>query len=398
MTPSPSPASSASSQPQAKPLLPSGSPFLWMLALLFLLLIPIALLVDLPDRIAAFFAPEISFARPWVLAFLPLLVALPILLLQNRWRLLQRLLSVASPRLLPTLLPSFRPERLRRKGLLAAAAWFFLLLACAGPRWGTQIRILQRKGIDVVIAVDISESMLARDIPSISQSRMQRRLELARQKVRAIMEQLAGERIGLLAFSGQPALLCPLTIDYSTCAIWLDEFEPSLIPSGGTALASTIRKAIPMFATSGFNSRALFVITDGDDHEKNTLEAAKEAKKQGIRIYTLGVGSPERVTIPPEQLPPPPAGQIADPRPITTQLNEKLLQAISAETSGLYRRAEPSLRDLQALLDHARKTLEARTQEDQRQVFREERFPLFLALGLLFLLFEMAFRERKEPS
>ncbi|MCK6511669.1 VWA domain-containing protein [Myxococcota bacterium] len=381
-------------KPPTSPVLAPSATWV-MIGVLFALLCPLSLLLDFHTQVARFLLPEIHLARAWVLALLWLLPAIGLFLQQARRARMQRLSQMASPLTLQSLLRHYSPGRIRLKGWLLAMGSAFFLIAWAGPQWGTRVRLIQRKGIDVVVAIDVSESMLARDIPSATGQRKQRRLDLARRKVRYLMDALAGERIGIVAFSGKPVTLCPLTSDYNTCALWLDDFDPSLIPYSGTALASSLQHAIPMFATSGMNSRALFLITDGDDHEKNTLQAAKEAKKQGIRIYALGIGSTEEVTLDPRDLPPPPAGQAPDPRPIVTRLNEKLLQQIAQETTGLYRHAEASQRDIRQLFEHATQTLEARTQKSRRQVFREERFPLFLGLGLLLLLVDISLRERR---
>lgn len=366
-----------------------------MLALLCFALIPVGYVLRVHQQIQDALAPEIGLARPVVLLLLLMIPGIALLLGQWRKSRQVRLHQFVSAHLLHRLTPGHSTIRRRIKGWLLALAWTFLIIAWAGPQWGTQIRILQRRGIDVIIAVDVSESMLAKDAPTTSPNQLQQRLQLARRKVNALMQQMPNERIGIIAFAGKPVILCPLTTDHNTCAFWLQSFEPHLVPYDGTALASTIRKAIPMFATSGQNSKALFLLTDGDDHEKNTKDAATEAHKKGIRIYALGFGSTELHTIPASQLPPPPPGQEPDTRPIETRLNEKLLQDVAALAKGLYRKAEVSHRDIKALFEHARSVLQSRTHQSQRLVLREERFPPFLSIGLVFLLLFGSFSERK---
>jgi Ca-activated chloride channel family protein len=367
-----------------------------IVAMLFVAMAPISYVLEFHDAVVGFLAPDITLARPQLLSLLWLVPGLGIWLRQRRHQRTAALHRVIAPHLAAKLTPSVSQGKRNFRGVLMALAWFMLLVTLMGPQWGTQVRIMQRKGIDIIVAIDLSESMLAKDIPTASMQRMQRRLQLARKKVRVLMDLLAGERIGVVAFAGRPVTLCPLTIDHNTCAIWLESFSPSLITQGGTALASTIKHAVPMFSTSGANSRALFLLTDGDDHEKNTKKAAELAKKKGIRIYALGFGSPKMTVIPPEQLPPPPKGEPIDPRPIKTRLNESLLQQVATSTLGQYRRAKVSHQDIRGLYDHARQTLKAQTHKSQRMVFREERFNVFMGIGLLMLLFSWGFSERKD--
>jgi len=370
---------------------------LWsVVGLLCLAMVGVSYALGFDEAVIAFLAPDVSLARPAMLHWLWAVPGLALLLAQRRRLAQQKLHGLIAPHLAAHLTPSLSHGKRRFKPILLATAWLMFLLTWAGPQWGTQVRILQRKGIDIIVAIDLSESMLAKDIKTTSGT--MRRLALARKKVRILMDMLAGERVGIIAFAGQSITLCPLTIDHNTCAIWLGSFEPNLITQGGTALASSIKHAIPMFATSGANSRALILLTDGDDHEKNTKKAAAAAKKKGIRVYALGFGSPTLTTIPPSQLPPPPKGEPADPRPIKTKLNEALLQQIAATTKGQYQKATVSHRDIRALVDHARQTLRAQTHKSQRVVFREERFALFMGIGMLLLLFQWGIGERKSHS
>lgn len=383
------------SQNHPTPPTSTWSPGLTIASLLFFALAPVGYILQFHEKIRDALAPEIGLARPHILLLLFTLPGVVLMLLQLRRIHRANMEKFVSNELVARLLPGHSPARRRFRAWLLVLGWTFLLLAWAGPQWGTKIVEIERRGIDLIIAVDVSESMLAKDAPTASLNTMQRRLSLARRKVRALMQQMPNERIGIIAFSGKPVILCPLTTDHNTCAFWLNSFEPRLIPYGGTALASTIEKSIPMFATSGHNSKALFILTDGDDHEKNTKQAAKKAQKKGIRIYTLGFGSTKSITIPPSQLPPPPPGQEPDTRPITTRLNAKLLKAISASTKGLSKRAEVSHRDIKTLYDHAKSVLRARSHKSQRIEIREERFPYFLSVGLVFLLLYGSFKERK---
>lgn len=382
-------------QEREKPAIQASAPsaFWSVVGLLCLAMVGVSYTLGLEEQVIAFLAPDVSLARPALLHWLWAVPGAALLLSQRRKLAEQQLHKLIAPHLAARMTPSISRGKRRLKLFLLSAAWVMLLLTWAGPQWGTQVRILQRKGIDIVVAIDLSESMLAKDVAAANGT--MRRLALARKKVRVLMDMLAGERVGIIAFAGRPVTLCPLTIDHNTCAIWLNSFEPSLITQGGTALASSIKHAIPMFSTSGANSRALILLTDGDDHEKNTKKAADEAKKKGIRIYALGFGSTKMTTILPSQLPPPPKDKAADPRPIKTRLNAKLLQEIATTTLGQYQQATVSHRDIRGLVDHARQTLRAQTHKSQRVVFREERFAIFMGIGMLLLLFQWGIGERK---
>ncbi len=352
-----------------------------------------------PQLLQNWLSPEAGFARPWVLSLLwlvPAAIFAGKLASSNSRKLLRKF---SSQKLLPKLILDESQNRRQLRIISLSLAWVFLLLSWAGPEWGTKVIFLKRRGIDLVIALDLSESMLAKDAPSSDPSRPLSRLELAKKKIKMLMELAKGERIGILAFAGQPILLCPLTTDHNTCAIWLDSLDPYLVPYGGTAIADTIKKATELFQVSRDNSRALFLLTDGDDHQKNTIKAAQLAAKKGIKIFALGFGSPREKIIYPNELPPPPPDRPKDNRPIKTKLNEKLLRELAKITKGHYLRAEASFRDIKTLFDLAKSELKAYTQKTNRIVLRESRFVPFLSLALLlFFLAWLIPRKIELPS
>ena len=162
-------------------------------------------------------------------------------------------------------------------------AVLFLLLAITRPRWGYHWEDLHQRGVDVIVALDVSNSMLAEDIKP-------NRLERAKRKISDLLNMLEGDRIGLIAFAGTAFVQCPLTLDYSAARIFLSAIDTQLIPVQGTAIGNAIETSVKAFRTQDKKSKALILITDGEDQTGNALSAAKSARSQGVKIYTIGIG------------------------------------------------------------------------------------------------------------
>ena len=256
------------------------------------------------------------------------------------------------------------------------------------PRWGFQWEDIKRQGIDIMVAIDVSQSMLAEDIkPS--------RLERAKRKVYDLCRMLEGDRIGLIAFAGTSFVQCPLTLDYGAFKIFLDYLEPDLIPVPGTAIGQAIRAAINSFSRRERTSKALIIITDGEDHEGNPLEAAQEAKKEGIRIFTIGVGQEGGAPIPMKDGS---GGFKKDERGelVLSRLDEAALQKIALETGGSYVRSVTGDLDLNKIYqEDIRGTIEKKELLSTRKKRWEERFQWFLFAAILLLGIEFFMRETK---
>ena len=193
--------------------------------------------------------------------------------------------------LVSELAPQLKKSRRVIKAGFILAGMTFGIIALTQPQWGFHWEEIKRVGVDIIIAIDVSESMLAQDVkPS--------RLERAKREVYDLIELLEGDRIGLIAFAGTSFVQCPLTLDYGACKMFLDYIDTDLIPVQGTELGDAIRTAIKAFSKRERKSKALILITDGEDHQGNPLEAAKEAEKEGIKIFTIGVGQEGGAPIP----------------------------------------------------------------------------------------------------
>ena len=263
------------------------------------------------------------------------------------------------------------------------------LIALARPQWGFVWEETKRTGIDMLIAIDVSKSMLATDVKP-------NRLERSKFAVKDMVKKLNGDRIGLIAFAGTSFLQCPLTIDYNGFLLALDDLGIGTIPRGGTSIASAIRESMSIFKGPDKKYKILVIITDGDDLEGDALSAAKEAGGLGIKIYCVGVGSQEGDIIPVmndrgER------GYVADRsgQVVKSALNEDLLKKIAISTGGNYVHATQAEFGLVLLYDKSISKLEKRDIEEKMRKRSQERFQYFLAFAVLLLLLEPLLPDRK---
>jgi Ca-activated chloride channel family protein len=273
------------------------------------------------------------FARPeflWVL-----LLALPLAagLFYWSWRVKQKLIGqFVQARLLPTLTVGLSPARQKLRLALLLAALAGVLAALAGPRWGFSWEEARQRGLDIVVAVDTSRSMLARDAQP-------NRLEKAKRAAFDLMRLAKEDRLGVVAFAGGAFLQCPLTVDDEAFRQNLDALQVGVIPQGGTALSEAIHAALGAFAPGNNNHKALVLFTDGEDHDEDsqTMGAAQEAADAGLRIFTVGVGTAagELLQVTDDK------GNTSfikdeDGNVVKSHLNEDLLRRIAGATGGFY--------------------------------------------------------------
>jgi Ca-activated chloride channel family protein len=177
------------------------------------------------------------------------------------------------------------------KPILIIAAIIFMILSLIEPKWGITLKEVKRKGVDIVVALDLSKSMLAEDIKP-------NRLVGAKREITHFINLLRGDRIALVGFSGSAFLYCPLTLDYGTAKLFLDEFDTGSIPVEGTNIGEAIQKSIQAFDGHEKKHRVLILITDGEDHHQTVMSAVEAAKKQGVIIFPIGIGNREGAPIP----------------------------------------------------------------------------------------------------
>ncbi|WP_136466497.1 VWA domain-containing protein [Flagellimonas onchidii] len=265
----------------------------------------------------------------------------------------------------------------------------FLILALVNPKIGTKLETVKREGVDIVFAIDVSKSMLAEDIAP-------NRLEKAKRLVSEIINQLASDRIGIIAYAGQAYPQLPITTDYGAAKMFLQGMNTNMLSSQGTAINAAIDLASTYFDDDEQTNRVLFIVSDGEDHsEGSTIDAVEYAKQNGIRVFTIGVGKPKGAPIPikrngvVESLKKDNQGEV-----VITRLNEAVLSEIASEGNGEYidgSNTEAAVEYIKELLDQMDK------KEFEAKQFAEykDQFQWFLGIGLFFLFLDIFFLDRK---
>jgi len=332
-----------------------------------------------------------KFARPeylmWLWCVIPV-IALMMMAFVLRDRALQRF---APDELGRELSGSVHP-RLRRWQYVL---WIFVLIlsvvAMARPQWGFELREVRREGVDILLAVDVSKSMLTQDVAP-------NRLERTRLAIRDLLENLKGDRVGLIAFAGEAFTVCPLTSDYGGILLSLQDLDVQSIPRGGTQVSSAIQEALRIYQERRAPYKTLVILTDGDNLEGDPVAEADVARKAGMKIYTVGIGTREGELI-----------RVADGqggqeflkdragRVVKSRLNESLLQKIALSTGGLYVRASGARFGLDEIY---RKEISRLDQTEfeatiQRHYFEQFQWPLGTACIVLVVAAALPVRRLK---
>ena len=291
--------------------------------------------------------------------------------------------------LLDELLVFTDTRKQKLKTVLLIAAVILIVFSLMRPQWGFHWQEVKRKGLDIIIALDTSKSMLAEDVRP-------NRLERAKLAIRDFVKNLNSDRIGLIAFSGTAFLQCPLTVDYGGFLLSLDGVGIDTIPRGGTALSSAIKEAIKSYGSKEKKYKILIIITDGEDNEGRPQEAAKEAKKNGLTIYCIGIGTKEGELIPLVQE----SGQREflkdrEGNVVKSRLDEATLEKIALATGGSYVHATAREFGLELLYRERLSKLEKQESEAKLNKRYIERFQIPLTVVLILILLEWLIDERK---
>ena len=311
----------------------------------------------------------------WLLGLVPIFVGALSWALKRRR---QALLRFAESQLWPALAPDFDPQRQWWRAGLVVGAVGLLLIALAGPQWGFAWETLQQSGVDIVVGLDTSRSMLAQDIKP-------NRLERAKLALQDLLKQLRGDRVGLVSFAGSAFVQCPLTLDYGAFAESVQAVQVGIIPRGGTSLAAAITSGISAFDGRHGKTAVLLIITDGEDHEGRVRQAAQEAADKGIRIYTIGIGTAEGELIPLAE-----AGQSTflknqHGEVVKSRLEATTLQDIAIATGGAYIYTGGQDLGLDEVYTRYIGTLEGRefSSTIERRAYERFQWPVLIAFILL---------------
>ncbi len=289
--------------------------------------------------------------------------------------------SFAGETLIPEISKTFDAQKRKIRHMMIVVAVLFIAFTLLRPQWGYEWQEVKRQGIDILIALDTSNSMLAEDV-------LPNRLSRAKLAIQDLVKKLRGDRVGLVVFSGTAFLQCPLTADYNGFLLSLDDVDVDTLPIGGTSLAKAVYTAINSYDKEKKQQKVLIVITDGEDLEGGVAKAIERAKAMGIRIFCVGIGSTEGEIIPIENE----KGKKGFLKDVSggivkTRLVEALLQKMAIETGGMYVRATGAEFGLGLIYDERLSKLEKEEFKSRMEKHYNERFqiPLGFAIFLLFL-------------
>ena len=321
-----------------------------------------------------------SYRFLWLLLLVPLIPALYALALALRKRRIRRF---GDPKMVALLMPHYSRAKGWVRIILFTLAFFFFVIGLSRPQIGAKLSERQTKGAEIMICLDVSNSMLAQDYTPC-------RLERAKLAISSLVDKLHDDRIGLIIFAGSSFVQLPVTTDYVSAKMFLSSIDAGSVPVQGTAIGDAIHTAMKSFSAQSEKSRVIILISDGENHEDDAVAAAKEAAQAGIRIYTVGVGSAAGQPIPMD-------GELLrdkDGNIVVTHLDEKTLRQIAEAGGGAYIQAgneefglNPIINDIRAMEGELFSSV----------VFEEydEQYMYFFAIALILLVIEMLVGERK---
>ena len=320
-----------------------------------------------------------------------LLIPLALIILLNIFYVGNEIKKIKSNNINNYLFSFFSFSKFRFKNWLLILACFFLIIASTGPQVGTRLTELKRQGIDIFIVLDVSKSMNAIDVsPS--------RLEKAKYELNRLINNLQGDRIGIIVFSGSAHLHLPLTVDYSAAKLFLNSIDTDIISDQGTSLSSALNLALSQIKEDSEKYKVVVLVSDGEDHQGESLKIAEKAFQRNILVYTVGVGTNKGGPIPILNE----SGDRVDFKKqnnkiVTTSLNEQILNEISSITRSKYYRIDNKANALAPLI----KNLESMEKKELKtQVFTEyeHRYQIFLLLSLVCLIVELLIKTKKHKQ
>ena len=315
-----------------------------------------------------------------LLLLIPFFIVIQFVVLRLRRNRIRRFGDEA---LVSQMMPSYSQTKVWVSLSLFVIGFFFFVIGLSRPQIGAALKERETKGAEIMIVLDVSNSMLAEDYSP-------NRLERAKLAISRLVDKLRDDRIGLIVFAGNSFVQLPVTTDYISAKMFLNSISTESVPIQGTAIGDAINTAIRSFSAQSEKSRAIIVITDGENHEDDPVAAAKQAAELGIRVFAIGVGSPEGKPIPLD-------GELIkdkDGNIVVTRLDESVLKEVAAAGNGVYVRAGNSEFGLNPIIEQIDR-LEDETYNSI--VFEEwdEQFMYFLGIALVFFVIEMLIGDRK---
>ena len=320
----------------------------------------------------------------WGLLIIPLLALFFILARISRKRALKKFGQLE---IISELMPYSSRNRPVFKFMVLMLALAFFITGLARPQFGSKLKTVKREGVELIIALDVSNSMMAEDIQP-------NRLERAKRAIARLVDRLKDDKIGLIVFAGDAYTQLPITSDYNSAKLFLNSVNTQIVPKQGTAIGASINLAMRSFTPEGEANKAIIVITDGENHEDDAVSVAQAAVEQGIIVHTIGMGLPSGSPIPVLR-----NGQTdylkdRDGNVVVTKLNEQMLEKIAVAGGGIYVRANNAQVGLNALFDEINK-MEKEEMESRTYSEYDDQFQYFFAAGLFLLLLEFVILERK---
>lgn len=327
------------------------------------------------------------FAHPEYFYFLLVIPLFSLFFIVSRINRRRSLRKFGEYSLIAQLMPSVSTARPIIKFILWIFALGFIITALAQPQFGSKLLTSKRKGVELIIALDVSNSMMAEDIKP-------NRLERAKRAIAKLTERLRDDKLGLIIFAGQAYVQLPITTDYVSAKLFLDAINTSIVPVQGTAIGAAIEMATKSFSPNFTGSKAVIVITDGENHEDDAIGAAKKALESKIVVHTIGMGLPQGAPIPVGGAGSRDFLKDKDNNIVVTKLDENMLTQIAAAGGGTYIRANNAEVGLNNLFNEIEKMEKSEMNSREYSEYNDQ-FPLFLALALAMILIDFLILDRK---
>lgn len=323
------------------------------------------------------------FADPYMfnlLVIIPILIVIFVIAVRARNR---RIAKFGNPDTIAPLMPEVSMPRVRYKFALTLVAITLIIVALARPQLGAKLKESTRTGIEIMLTVDVSNSMLAEDLEP-------NRIERTKYAINRLIESLKDDQIGLVIFAGDAYVQLPITSDYTAARNFVEQVSPDMVSKQGTDIGRAIDLSASLFSSDSEGSRVMILISDGENHENDALTAAKKAAEAGIKIYTIGIGTPEGSPIMIN------GEHIKDEKGdmVVSKLNEEMMQQIAIETGGAYIRASNRSVGLEEIVEQINKTEKRKLKQQLFEEFNEQ-YQYILGFVLLLLVVETLMIPRK---